>query len=613
MNLFSSAAPVLSFDPLSVFFIFVVLLISVPAAVYTAGYQKDLYSPLKSKLSWALFALFVLSMLLVVSANNIFLFLISWEVMSLVSYFLVTFDSEHDKSVTAGTIYIIMTHAGTAFLLAAFLIMYKYAGSFDYDAVKAACLIMPPGVRNTLFCFFLVGFGTKAGIVPLHIWLPYAHPAAPTPVSSLMSGVMIKTAIYGLLRFGFWMLGAGPLWWGKTILILAAVSCLVGVIYALMEHDIKKLLAYHSVENIGIILLGVGAAFLFLKLELYPLAALALAAGLYHLVNHAIFKALLFFGAGAVYKATGTRNIEKMGGLIKLMPVTAFCFLAGSMAISALPPLNGFVSEWLTFQALFSGMLQTAAGLKVFLMLMAAALALTSGLAAACFVKAFAMIFLARPRSKKAEAAVECPVSMRAPMLFLAALTAIFGLGAPFIGGVLNRIAASLLPVAAPAPAPFELFTLSVPHTGGIAAISPLLLALLLAAAAAAAAGALYFIYGRNRITRGETWGCGYYALDAGTEYTATGFSKPFRIAFSFFLQPYHKTEKIYDSPYRLSSYRYETHTTPIFSEYFYRPLVWLLYQWARKVRKIQPGSINLYIAYISAAALFLLVFIDRF
>lgn len=613
MNLFSSAAPVLSFDPLSVFFLFVILLIAFPSAVYSSGYIKGLYSPAKARLYRLLFALFVVSMLLVAAVNNIFLFLISWELMSLVSYFLVTFDSEHDKSVKAGTIYIIMTHAGTAFLTAAFLIMYSYAGSFDYNAVKAACMIMPPGVRNTLFCFFLVGFGTKAGIVPLHIWLPYAHPAAPTPVSSLMSGVMIKTAIYGLLRFGFWMLGAGPLWWGETILVLAAVSCLVGVVYALMEHDIKKLLAYHSVENIGIILLGVGAAFLFLKLELYSLAALALAAGLYHLVNHAIFKALLFLGAGAVYKAAGTRNIEKMGGLIKFMPWTAFCFLAGSMAISALPPLNGFVSEWFTFQALFSGMLKTAAGLKVFLMLAAAALALTSGLAAACFVKAFAMVFLARPRSIKAEAAEECDLSMRAPMFFLAALTAVFGLGAPFIAGTLGGIAVSLLPASAAAPVAFDFFTLAVPQSGGTAAISPLLLALLLAGLGAAFAAALYAFSGKNRITRGETWDCGYYALDAGTEYTATGFSKPFRIAFSFFLQPYHKTEKIYDSPYKLSSYRYETHTTPFFSRFLYKPLIWLLYVSARKIRKIQPGSINIYIAYIFAAALFLLVFMDKF
>lgn len=613
MNLFSSAAPVFSFDPLSVFFLFVILLIAFPSAVYSSGYIKGLYSPAKAELYRLLFALFVVSMLLVAAVNNIFLFLISWELMSLVSYFLVTFDSEHDKPVKAGTIYIIMTHAGTAFLTAAFLIMYKYAGSFDYGAVKAACQTMPPGVRNTLFCLFLAGFGTKAGIVPLHIWLPYAHPAAPTPVSALMSGVMIKTAIYGLLRFGFWMLGAGPLWWGETILALAAVSCLVGVIYALMEHDIKKLLAYHSVENIGIILLGVGAAFLFLKLKLYSLAALALAAGLYHLVNHAIFKALLFLGAGAVYKAAGTRNIEKMGGLIKFMPWTAFCFLAGSMAISALPPLNGFVSEWLTFQALFSGMLGTAAGLKVFLMLAAAALALTSGLAAACFVKAFAMVFLARPRSIKAEAAEECGMSMRAPMFFLAALTAVFGLGAPFIAGTLGGIAVSLLPASAAAPVASGFFTLAVPQAGGTAAISPLLLALLLAAVGAAFAAALYALSGKNRITRGETWDCGYYELDAGAEYTATGFSKPFRIAFGFFLQPYHKTEKIYDSPYRLSRYRYETRTTPFFYRLLYKPLIWLLYVSARKVRKIQPGSINIYIAYIFAAALFLLVFMDKF
>lgn len=387
INLFSPQ--LFLFDPLTLFFLVVIALVCVPSAIYSFGYLRGEYSRARTILSAVILSLFVLSMCMVVTAGNLFSFLVFWELMSLSSYFLVVFDYQHEKSVRAGTIYLIMTHIGTAALMAAFFILYAQCGSFDFSMVKQAAALMPVQMRNAVFLLLLFGFATKAGVVPLHIWLPYAHPQAPSHISSIMSGVMIKTAIYGIIRFLVMLLGGGPGWWGVVILTLAAISCLVGVIYALMDHDIKRLLAYHSVENIGIILLGIGAAMLFTSKGLMLVAALSMCAGLYHLVNHALFKGLLFLGAGSVVKATGTRDMEKMGGLIKVMPWTAACFLIGAMGISALPPLNGFVSEWLTFQAFFAGILQSQGGIRLFIVLCAAVLALTSGLAAACFVKAY--------------------------------------------------------------------------------------------------------------------------------------------------------------------------------------------------------------------------------
>jgi len=306
------------FDLLALFFIVVIALVCAPSAVFSIGYLRVEYSKRRSVIATALLVLFVLSMCMLVTAGNLFSFLVFWELMSLTSYFLVVFDYTRDKSVRAGTIYLIITHIGTASLMAAFFILYTHTGSFDFLAVKQAAATMPAQMRNTVFLLLLFGFATKAGMVPVHIWLPYAHPQAPSHISSIMSGVMIKTAIYGMIRFFLVLLGTGPAWWRVLILALAAVSCLVGVIYALMDHDIKRLLAYHSVENIGIILLGIGAAMFFTTKSLALPALLDMCSGLYHLVNHALFKGLLFLCAGSVVKATGMRDMEKMGALLRL-------------------------------------------------------------------------------------------------------------------------------------------------------------------------------------------------------------------------------------------------------------------------------------------------------
>ena len=349
-------------------------------------------------------------MTLVVIADNGFFFLIVWELMSLLSYFLVV--TEHEKADVryAGFFYLIMTHVGTAFIILTFLIFFQGGGSFSFETFRHPEQPLPEGMRTLVFLMALIGFGTKAGIVPLHVWLPYAHPAAPSHISALMSGVMIKTAIYALIRVYFDFLGGQfPWWWGFVVLVIGAVSALLGVMYALMEHDLKSLLAFHSVENIGIILLGIGAGMIFQTYGLKELAALGLLAGLYHTINHAMFKALLFLGAGSLLYATHTRNMEEYGGLLRRMPWTGVFFLIGAVSISALPPTNGFVSEWLVFQSLFLSFQLPTVFLKLMLPIAAAMLALTGVLALACFAKAFGISFLALPRSTHARHAEEVP------------------------------------------------------------------------------------------------------------------------------------------------------------------------------------------------------------
>ncbi len=600
------------FDPLSFFFLFVILIVSLPSAIYSFGYLKGEYSPRKIILAQVLLIAFILSMVLVVTVGNVFVFLVFWEIMSLVSYFLVVFDTKHEKSVQAGMIYIVMTHIGTAFLVAAFMIMHKYANSFDFLAIKNACLIMPLETKNIIFLFLLIGFGTKAGIVPLHIWLPYAHPQAPSHISSIMSGVMIKTAVYGVIRFVIFMLGASSCWWGILVLFLAIVTCLVGIIYALMERDIKRLLAYSSVENIGIILLGVGLAMFFQSKNMPYLAVFSLIAGMYHLINHAIFKGLLFLCAGSVYKATETRDIEKLGGLIKNMPQTAVYCLVGAMAISALPPLNGFVSEWLTLQAFFLGVLNVSGGVKLFLGICASLLALTSGLAAACFVKAFGITFLGKPRSHHAKEAKEVPLSMQIGMIFLSILCIVFGLAAVKIINLLSKIAGCATGIdIAGMSFSFNNITLTAQMGNGIYLSAPLLM---LSFVALGIIGFIvYRISARPKVVIYNTWDCGYYKLDSRNEYTATAFSKPFRIAFSFFLMPYRKTQKIRESFYHVKSFAYETHTTPIFKKYIYDPALNLVFKSAKFMKRIQPGSIHLYLSYIFVTTLLLIMFVKHF
>src|SRR2546428_969628 len=400
-------------DPLGAFFLLIVSGLGLALSVYSLGYVRGFYGRKSVGVLAAFYNALLLATTLVFTASNAFFFLIAWELMALTAYCLVSFEHEKTETRNAGVLYFIMSHIGTGCLILGFLLLFQAAGDYNFESFRALGDKLSPGRRDAAFLLFLFGFGVKAGIVPLHIWLPEAHPVAPSNVSALLSGVLIKTGIYGLTRVLFDFLGTPPNWWGVTVLTIGTISAVLGVLYALMEHDLKRLLAYHSIENIGIILMGLGASLMFLHTGHPVLATLALIAGLYHTINHAVFKALLFLGAGAILHRAHTRNMEEMGGLIKRMPQTAFCFLIGAVAISALPPLNGFVSEWLTYQALLQGFGTTDSLGRLMFPLSGAMLALTGALAAACFVKAFGITFLAQPRSRHAEQAHEVSASMR--------------------------------------------------------------------------------------------------------------------------------------------------------------------------------------------------------
>src|SRR6058998_1071797 len=404
----------LRLDRLSAFFLLIIATGVAPSALYAISYTR--HYPQKQSSMGFMLNIFVPAMMLVVLARNVLTFLLFWEAMSLASYFLVMTESEHEETCKAGWLYLVMMHAGLACLLIGFLAMSQASGTFDMSEWARSASGIDMGMRNLVFLVMAAGFLSKAGAIPFHVWLPRAHPAAPSHVSAVMSGVMIKLGIYGLVRIGFEWLGPGPAWWGILILIVGAVSALLGVLYALIDADLKRLLAYSSVENIGVILLGVGAGMVFRSYNLAPLAALALIAALYHSLNHAIFKSLLFLGAGSVVHATGTRNIEDMGGLLKRMPYTGAYFLIGSLAISAMPPFNGFISEWLTFQSLLLSFKVPEQFFNLVFALSIAALALTAGLAAACFVRAFGITFLALPRGERAAEAHEADGAMRIAM-----------------------------------------------------------------------------------------------------------------------------------------------------------------------------------------------------
>jgi hydrogenase-4 component B len=596
----------LRLDPLGAFFVAVIGLGAVPAALYGAGYTAAYAGRYSLRWLGAMLNLFLLTMTLVVLADNVLTFLLLWEAMSLASYFLVM--TEHDEADTAaaGGWYLAMTHVGLAFILTAFVMLMPDGPTSTFAELRVTALGLSPTARGFVFTLAVLGFGGKAGLVPLHVWLPRAHPAAPSHVSALMSGVMVKLGVYGVLRFALDLLGGGPAWWGGLLIVLGAVSALVGVLYALMEDDLKRLLAYSTVENIGLVFIGAGAGLLFASLGERAAAGLALAAALYHALNHAAFKSLLFLGAGAVVHATGTRNMNRLGGLIRSMPWTAACFLVGALAIAGLPPLNGFVSEWLLFQALLPAIESAAPLLPPLMTLAVGALALTAGLAAASFVKAFGITFLAIPRSAEAGAAHEAPATMRVAMAMLAGACALLGVGSvvvlPGLAGVLGGYGA----LAGSAPPLAAGLSLTLPR--GFGGMSPPLVALGLAVAVAAAWAGVW-LGADPRLRRGDTWGCGRIGQTPRMEYTSTAYAEPLRRVFA---EVYRPTEDLTldvhpESRYFVQARTYRSEIVPWFERYLYAPLVARIGAWAARTRAIQSGSAHVYLAYLVVALVTLL------
>jgi hydrogenase-4 component B len=587
-------------DRLAAFFILVISLIAFFASLYGFGYVKHYFGKYNIGKLGFFYNLFIMGMLMVAGANDAFFFLIAWEIMSLCSYFLVVYESDNRNNVSAGTLYFIMTHVGTAFIILAFLLLYGATGSFDFSVIKNGLGSVAPIVKNAVFVLCLIGFGTKAGIIPFHIWLPSAHPAAPTHVSALMSGVMIKTGILMMIRVFIDFLPNPPLWWGVVVLSVGAVSALLGVLYALTEHDIKRLLAYHSIENIGIIMLGLGSAMVFSSLGMYPLAILALVASLFHTLNHAVFKSLLFLGAGAVINETHTRNMEEYGGLIKFMPQTALFFLVGSMAISALPPFNGFASEWATYQALFGGIMATGMLVRLAFIFAAGSLVFTGGLAAACFVKAFGATFLARPRSEEVKHAKDPAALSRFAMAALALIALSAGVFAGNVMNVLKNIATSLGSFGSVVPS-FSATTAVLSTQNGFSAVSLPLVLVALLAAVCVSIFAVKIVSGKRLVKVGRTWDCGS-DLNSRMEITATGFSRSIITVFKGVLMPTKQVSVEYrdaDMRYFAKANTVKLGIKDIYGAYFYRPIQKLVTTTADKVKAIQGGNVNAYILYI--------------
>lgn len=584
----------LALDSLGILFLFPIYLLSALAALFGLEYLRHYFGKKNIGSAWFFFNLLVAGMVLVIVARNAVLFLLAWEAMAISSFFLVLFEGEKTEVSRAGLIYLVATHIGTLFLLVMFILLSKTGNSFDFSAWR----IPAPGLLPTaIFLCAVIGFGTKAGFMPLHIWLPEAHPAAPSHISAVMSGVMIKTGIYGLVRIlGY--LGPPPAWWGGLLIGLGIVSGVFGILYALSQQDLKRLLAYSSIENIGIITLGIGLGVLGMAVDNPALTVLGFAGGLLHLINHAFFKGLLFLGAGSVFHETGTREIDLLGGLFKKMPVTGLCFLIGAAAICGLPPLNGFIGEFLIY---FSALKSLSGSRAAVLAALASigALALIGALAAAGFTKAFGIIFLGEPRSAQSRKSVDPGILMRVPMVILAGTCVVMGLGTPFFLGFFRRIVLEITKM------PLNTIDAAISE-----ATHPLRYVV----------GGAVFLYGafiliawlRRRLLRGReikqspTWGCGYPRPTPRMQYTASSFSQPIVEFFRGILRT--KKHGSVIGQFFPDESSFKTETADLFSENIFLPLLKGLEQITEKLTWIQHGRLQIYILYILFTLIVLLI-----
>ena len=602
----------LELDALGAVFVVAVGIVAVPASVYGIGYSAQGHG-LDGRAVQATFPLFVWSLLMVPAAGSVSTLLVLWELMALSSLGLLVAEHRHNPAVrSAAQWYAAMTQLGFVALLLALLGLANRAGGDSFAEIRAGAGSGAVGrvAASVVFVGALVGFGSKAGAVPLHVWLPRAHPEAPSHVSALMSGAMVKLGVYGILRVGWDLLGGGPRWWGATVLAVGVASALFGILHALVSSDLKRLLAYSTTENVGLILIGVGAGGLLAASGNPTPAALAVAAALLHVVNHAAFKGLLFLGAGSVVSATGTRDLDRLGGLARSMPVTAATFAVGALAIAAVPPLNGFVSEWLLLQSLLQALPAATSSVTVVVMPVAvAAVALTGGLAAATFVKAFGTGFLALPRSRAAEAAREATWTMRFGLVVLTGTCLVLGVAPSLLGEPLGRAVGaveafgSVDPVGADGP---------VVELAGIqSTLSPLLLAAGLLAGVVAVAAVLRVVRSASTLRGVETWGCGRSVQTARMEYTATSFAEPLQRVFDDVLRPDldvavdHRAE----SRYYVEAVRYRQGIRDAFEHWLFRPAIQAVRWWgATAAPRLHNGSIHRYLAYALVAFVAVLV-----
>lgn len=593
----------MTIDPLSAFFILVLCAVVVPVCIFAHSYYR---SQKGVRIHGALFTLFILSLVVVLSADNSWMFLLTWEVMSLLSFGLVVYDHEHAHVRRAGFIYLAMTHLGTLFLMIAFSLMNTWIGSYQFSDWALNGTNLPGWQQNLVFGLVLIGFGTKAGVVPFHVWLPRAHPAAPAPVSSLMSAVMIKVGLYGLMRVIWDWFGGGSLWWGIVLLSAGLLTALVGALYLAIKDDLKQLLAYSSVENMGILLMALGVAGISSALGDKVLTILAFAALLLHIMNHAVFKALLFLVSGSVQHGAGTVQLNQLGGLGNRMPYTAAFFFIGAAALAAIPLLNGFIGEWLLFQAFVGGALHWPIQLKGLAAIALAGLGMVGALAALGMVKAYGTGFLAKPRTKQTADAHESPKTMLIGM-FLLTVGVILGGLLPatiwaWVNPAIDRWFPGALPEALPALQDWKPHHL--PENTATSTLSIPFLAMILVSVIVLIIFVIRMMYGHSRYTRKDAWGCGH-SLTERMEYTATSLTYPTMMFFHLFYRP--KMIKEADGSRHIRLIRIELHVKHLIEAYLYLPIVRSSLYLSRKFREIQNGRIQIYLAYILITLLVLL------
>ncbi|HWA47355.1 MAG TPA: hydrogenase 4 subunit B [Dongiaceae bacterium] len=587
-------------DELSTLFLVVVNLGGAAASLYGIGYGRHETAPARVL---PFFAAFLAGMNLVVLAADAFSFLLSWEFMSLVSWALVMSHHRDAENARAGYIYLVVASFGTMCLLLAFGLLSGPAGSYGFAEIRAAEI--SPALASLILALVLLGAGSKAGLVPFHVWLPLAHPAAPSHVSALMSGVMTKVAVYGFIRIVFDLLGPPQWWWAMVVLFFGGISAVLGILSALMQQDLKRLLAYSTIENIGIIFIGLGLALGFGANGMNAAAALALTAALFHVFNHSLFKSLLFLGAGAVLAATGLRDLERMGGLIHRMPVTAFAFLAGAIAISALPPLNGFASEWLIFQAVLISPDLPQWGLKVMVPTTGAMMALSAALVAACFVKVFGVAFLGRPRSPDVAQAKEIDVFSRIAMLAFVVLCLLAGILPGPVMDAIQPAAQALLGGALPAQADQPWLSI-IPVAEARSSYNGLLVFIFIVLSASVTAVLIHRVAHRST-RRGPAWDCGFPNQSPATQYTSGSFAQPVRRVFGTLI--FRAREQVeMPPPGDTGAARFRLELRDLIWETCYAPIAGIVDLVAGRLNRMQFLTIRRYLSLVFLALVGLLL-----
>ncbi|MGV2187341.1 hydrogenase 4 subunit B [Rhizobium rhizogenes] len=587
-------------DALAAFFLTVINLGGVLSSLYALGYGRHEHAPHRVL---PFFPAFLAGMNLVILADDAFTFLISWEFMSLASWALVMAHHHDANNRKAGYVYIVMASFGTLALLLAFGLLAGPAGDYGFEAIRLS--EQTPLTAGLVLVLLLIGAGSKAGLVPLHVWLPLAHPAAPSHVSALMSGVMTKVAVYAFVRVVFDLLGM-PAWWsGIVVLIIGSGTAVLGILQALMESDLKRLLAYSTIENIGLIFVSLGLSLAFKANGMGLPAALALTAALFHVLNHSFFKSLLFFGAGAVLTATGERDMDKLGGLIHRMPVTSIVFLVGCVAISALPPFNGFVSEWLAFQAILQSPALPQWGLKILVPAVGGLLALSAALAAACFVKAFGVTFLGRPRSIAAEQAREID---RISLVAMSILTVLCLLAGILPGIVIDGLApVTLSLIGDRMPVQMDIPWLSIVPIAESRSSYNGLLVFLFTLFSASLTAYLIHRFASRALRRAPAWDCGFPEMSPATQYTAGSFAQPIRRVFGTLV--FRVRERVdMPAPGDLRPARFAVEAHDLIWEGLYLPIVGAIGFAAEKLNHLQFLTIRRYLSLVFLALVFLLL-----